>query len=625
MIRLAKSLLLLFTLSLFSCGDSNLLMTLSDSKNAVTFRTSINSGDILNPESGETIDITMDYDEAIVRPVRLEIAFLDFQGLEISESQIIEGDKLNEPLPSISVSSPDENLYSLRLRVFDNDDVLIKEEIISFFYSRGSFIIRGIVAYPNTFVPGGQGLVFPDVEASDSSWVRWSIDNEIIEEGFLSQYKNGFIWKAPLLEGVYGLRMELFPIEPLYTTNGTFAFTSPLKSDIEIFVTRTITSDPFELYPSESYSTLIHFKGIVEDHGTVQDEIIPIGLPEVGKLGDKLGFYLNKDSGYLIDKNILPVTDGILMPFSVTFVYYLKEHQPDSYFLNIIGDNVEFFSIKTDSFGFLGAELSRSEGSITDIVPENYNEITLSVVPYEDKVAFYWYGDGRQIFSEISDYNAGVPDENYRSVIGAEKGFKGLLDEFGVYYLDEEGRNNIDDNIFERRINRKYNSEKIISAYGFDGLYSDDSLLSILSGSLILDSESIFRFLETDFNFSYLYIDIEFEEISDDAEISIDFPEESGEESIHISLKDLFSLEDPSLIPDDILNLEIELNIEDGILSVLNYGELIAEIAVQMHSPAVFYIANNSEIGVTKIVSLLVRREEKRVVEEIFENLETEL
>ena len=90
-------------------------------------------------------------------------------------------------------------------------------------------------------------------------------------------------------------------------------------------------------------------------------------------------------------------------------------------------------------------------------------------------------------------------------------------------------------------------------------------------------------------------------------------------------MKDLFSLEDPSLIPDDILNLEIELNIEDGILSVLNYGELIAEIAVQMHSPAVFYIANNSEIGVTKIVSLLVRREEKRVVEEIFENLETEL
>ncbi len=90
--RLVKFLLLLFTLSLISCGDSNLLMTLSDSENAVTFRTSINSGDILNPESGETIDISMDYDESIVRPVRLEIAFLDFQGLEISEPEIIEGD-----------------------------------------------------------------------------------------------------------------------------------------------------------------------------------------------------------------------------------------------------------------------------------------------------------------------------------------------------------------------------------------------------------------------------------------------------------------------------------------------------------------------------------------------------
>ncbi|MCK5198754.1 MAG: hypothetical protein KAR21_10405, partial [Spirochaetales bacterium] len=151
MVRFAKLLLLLFTLSLISCGDSNLLMTLSDSESAVTFRTSINSGDILNPESGETIDISIEYDENIVRPVRLEIAFLDVQGLEISDPQIIEGEDLNEPLPSISVASPNENLYSVRLRVFDNDDVLIKEEIISFFYSRESFLIRGIATYPNIF------------------------------------------------------------------------------------------------------------------------------------------------------------------------------------------------------------------------------------------------------------------------------------------------------------------------------------------------------------------------------------------------------------------------------------------------------------------------------------------
>ncbi|MCK5197938.1 MAG: hypothetical protein KAR21_06290, partial [Spirochaetales bacterium] len=361
-------------------------MSLSKSENAVIFKTSINSGDVLDPDSGKTIDTRIEYDETIVRPVRMEIAFLDVQGLEISEPQIIEGDKLNEPLPSISVAAPDENLYSVRLRVFDSDDVMIKEKIVSFFYSREPFLIRGIAAYPHTFMTGGQGLLFPDVEAPDSSWIRWSIDNEIIEEGFLSRYRNGFIWKAPSVEGVYGLRMELFPVEPLYTKNGTFPFTSSLRSDIEIFVTRTTASSPINLYPEDSYSTLIHFGGIIEDYGTIPNDIVPVGSPVVSRQGDKFGFYLNKGSGYLIENNILPVVNDLLMPFSVTFSYYLNGPQPDSYFLNIIGDDAEFFAIKTNSSGILVAELSQSAGYITDlsgIIPENYNEITVSVVPEE--------------------------------------------------------------------------------------------------------------------------------------------------------------------------------------------------------------------------------------------------
>lgn len=615
---------MLFTLFLISCGDSNLFMTLSDSENAVTFRISINSGDILNPESGEAIDISMEYDENIVRPGKLEIAFLDQQGLEISEPQIIEGDKLNEPLPSLSVASPEDSLYSLRLRVFDNDEVLIKEEIIPFFYSRDSFLIRGIVAYPNTFVPGGQGLVFPDVEAASNSWIRWSIDNEIIEEGFLSKYMNGFIWKAPLLEGVYGLRMELFPVEPLYTTNGTFSFTSPLRSDIEIFVTKMTASDPFDLFPRESYSTLIHFKGIIEDLGSVPHDIITIGSPVISRQCDKLGFYLDEKSGYLIDSNILPVVNHLLMPFSVTFSWCLDELQKESSFLSITGDDGDFFLLRTDSFGILGAELFYSGGSSTDlsnISPEDYNEITLSVVPDKDIVSFYWYGDGVLISSGISDYNPGVPGLLFKSIIGADNGFKGFIDEFGIYYQDEKGGSNIDDNIFKRRVNRKYNSDKIIAAYGFDGLHLNDiynPLLPVLSGSLVLSSKSEFRFLETDFNFSYLFIDFDFEQLSGKLELQIHFPEESSEKTVHINLGDLSRVSDVSQ------NLEIELKIENGILTISHYGTILAGTKVQTNQTAVFYVVNNSESDI-KISSLLVRREEKRVVEDIFKESETEL
>ena len=615
-VRFIRVILVIFSLSLFSCGDSSLLMTLSDSENAVIIKTSIESGIVLDPDSGETIDISLEYDETLVIPVKLEISFLDKQGLEIGEPQIIEGDALNEPLPLISLSSPSETLYSLRLRVFDNDDIIIKEEIVSFFYSRETLSIRGLTPFPNVFEPGGQGLIFLDADGSETSWVRWSIDNEIIEEGYFKEYTDGFIWKAPLLTGVYGLRMEIFPEEPLYTKNGTFPFTSPFRTELEVFVSDSVENDPTDLYPDESYNAVVHFKGIVADSGVNKFNITNVGSPVLKKLGDKLGYYLQEGSGYSILGNILPVFDNVLMPFSVTFSYCLDNPQQNVNFLNISGDGETLFSIKTDSSGVLLSELFQpgvNISSISGIYPEQYNEITLSIVPDDNFIVFLWYGDGILLYSKIYVYSPVIPDLKYESIIGVDNGFEGLLNEFGIYYLDEMGRNNIDDNIFQRRVERKYNPDKIIEAYGFDGLYFNDINKSFLvsSGSVVIDYNSSFQFLETDFNFSYLYLDLDFEEISEHTEIEISFPGIPGAQKIHINLDNI-------IMSDAIGNyIEIELNISDSILSILYKGEVIAESVLEMHTPAIFKIVNNSEETVTKIASLLIRREEKRVVEDM--------
>lgn len=617
--------LVLFSLSLFSCSNSSFLMTLSDSENAVIIKTSIENGVILDPDLGKTIDISMEYDETLVIPVKLEISFLDKQGLVIGEPQIIEGDALNEPLPSISLASPLEALYSVRLRVFDNDDIIIKEEIISFFYSRDNLSIRGLNPFPNVFEPGGLGLIFFDADGSDNSWVRWSLDNEIIEEGYFKEYTDGFIWNAPLVAGVYGLRMELFPVEPLYVKNGTFPFTSPIKSELEVFVTNSKEQDPSDLYPAESYSTVIHFKGLVVDLGANKNTITSIGSPVLMRQGDKLGYYLKEGSGYSINKNILPVSNNKLMPFSATFSYSLANPQLNANFLNIIGgDNTTLFSIKTDSSGVLLSELYQAGTnirSLSEMFPEEYNEITLSIVPDQNSVVFLWYGDGILISSKIHNYRSEVPDNKYESIIGVESGFEGLLDEFGLFYLDKLGRNNIDDNIFQRRAYRKYNPEKILAAYGFDGLYFDDidNQLLLSFGSAIIDYSSSFQFMETDLKFSNLYLDIDFEEISESTEIEISFPDLADTQNIYINLDDF-------IWSDDIGNyIQIELNLDNNVLSILSRGEVVAENVLEMATPALFKIVNNSKESVTKIASLLVRREEKRVVEEIIKSQETKI
>lgn len=625
MFRFIQLLVVFFTLSLFSCGDSSFLLSLSDSENAVIIRTSINNGAILDPDSGETIDISLEYDETLVIPVKLEISFLDKQGLEIGEPQIIEGDALSEPLPSLTLAFPLEAQYSVRLRLFDSNDSIIKEEIVSFFYSRETLAIRSLTPFPNVFEPGGLGLIFFDADGSEDSWVRWSIDNEIIEEGYFRDYREGFIWKAPLLAGVYGLRMELFPVEPFNTINGTFSFTSQLRSELEVFVTSGSDSDPSDLYPDESYSTIIHFKGLVVDLGTKENIITNVGSPEIKRQGDKLGYYLKEGSGFSLDGNILPVVNKLLMPFSVTFSYYLNGPQFDAYFLNITGDSENLFSIKTDSSGVLLSELHQTGMNISSssgIFPENYNEITLSVIPDSNLISFLWYGDGLLLFSETYNYTPDIPTTMYESVIGVDNGFEGLLDEFGIFYSDAKGYSNIDNNIFQRRVEKKYNPDRIIAAYGFDGLYFDEahnSFLPVASGSVILDYNSSFQFLKTDFNFSYLYIDIDFEDISEATEIEISFPDMNGAKNLHINIDDLFRV----VYSDS--SIGIELNVDDGVLSILSNGVMISEVLLEIHTPAVFKIVNKSGKSETKIASLLVRREEKRVVEDNQVRIKTEL
>ena len=622
MIRFFQALVIIFSLVFISCGDNNLLMTLSDSENAVKVKTSINSGVVLDPDLNESIDISLEYDETVVIPVKLEISFLDKQGVEIGEPQLIEGDALNKPLPSISLASPSESQYSIRLRVFDNDEIIIKEEIVPFFYSRENLSIRGLTPYPNVFTPGGQGLIFIDADGPDGSWVRWSIDNEIIAEGYFHEYEEGFIWKAPLLEGVYGLRMELFPEEPLYTKNGTFSFVSPIKSELEVFVTSVRENNPMDLYPPESYSTLIHFTGLVSDEGTNFNNIGTIGFPVIKRQEDKFGYYLHNGSGYILDGNVLPVIDNTLLPFSITFAYNIDSKQMDASFLRIADDHKSLFLIKTDSSGFIVSEFFQSKAYLkysTKMSPEKYNEITLSVIPVDGFITFLWYGDGSLLSSKTFEFINNIPVGNFKTIISGENGFEGLLDEFGVFTKDEKARNNVDNFIFSRKSYRKYNSDKIIAAYGFDGLFPDDSALNISEGSLILNYQSVFEILETDINFSYLYIDIDFERISEDTELKIIFPDRAGAEDIKINIKNLLQQDNKNN------KIKIELNVSESVLSVLSNEEIIAEASLEIYTPAIFAVVNNSKETLTKIESILVRREEKRVVEDFKPGIETRL
>ena len=73
-------------------------------------------------------------------------------------------------------------------------------------------------------------------------------------------------------------------------------------------------------------------------------------------------------------------------------------------------------------------------------------------------------------------------------------GFTGLVEEFGVYFRDEQDRLSIDDGLFQRAMESTYAS-RLAYAQGFEGLFLPDELetvgrVTVRAGELVLEPES---------------------------------------------------------------------------------------------------------------------------------------
>lgn len=430
---------------------------------------SIENGSLLTVDDLIPVDIITTRDELVVDEVLL--SFFDSNGTLLGKISV-PGDTtdiLN--FPSIEIPDVEPGYYWVTISLIENDES-IKDKTVHFFISPEEFILPDVIFYPVEIEPESYTLFDLDfIEEGDfKPYIRWSINNSVLKEGAFEALGGRFLWKTPVYEGVYAIKLEVFPYSPNETMDG-YNFVSPYTVVSEVYVSEIDRVRDDELAGDE-FIALFHFRGNFKDSGIIASTSRVIGNLYPDVRDGVFGFHFGDNSGLILEGNILPVYKDVLQDFSI-----IGRISPDMNGSGLIYTAENFnktftISLEIDENNTLGTEIRYYNNtfyiSADEVLDDTgrFTEFEFSYEITEDGQDFIWLIDGRETNRvTFGDFNFNVSDIE-RSVIGGSGGFSGIIDEFGI-----KGR--IEQEVF------------------------DEPLEEAVIGNILLESEYLLEFNET--------------------------------------------------------------------------------------------------------------------------------
>ncbi|MBN1697654.1 MAG: hypothetical protein JW881_09085 [Spirochaetales bacterium] len=517
--RLRVYITICLVISICSCGES-FFSPETGSLNEIAVLSLANGGTI---EVGENLSFQITSTAEDEKPDRLLVNLYSSDGEQLgtlSNSSFA----LNEPLSLNLFDTLETGRYTVEFLLY-SDSVMISEKKMTFFYVREQYGITGIESFPPVIFPGATVLLTALLTVPESSnpYLRWTINDTVIAKGTIREGLNKILWSAPEEEGIFTVRIELFPIEPPGTDD--FPFESDIFMDVELFVTKAGKPSNKRLKPADSYYALYHFEGDLFDSGKGSPPVIedkyrggatPIGEPELITTDEDFGYALKPGEGFMITENILPVKEGRLTPFTLSLGLLLEPDQEGKNIIRISSlDNLFSLAVYIDKDGtfFAGLQSGMKEVFIPSKINVNLLQkrflLSLSFIPIEKTLKALWFLDGIQMGDfTVNDINLEIMTSG-ETIIGGENGIGGIIDECGVYFRDPQGRAAINPDLYEDAIRQLYDDNTLF-AQGFDGLYLPEDV--VVEGDDRIDTGKLF--LTTSLSIVISPLNIQYEDVS---------------------------------------------------------------------------------------------------------------
>ncbi len=408
---------------------------------------------------------------------------------------------LNEQTPITLPADLAAGQYRMDYVLYSAGEVVQKKSA-SFFVVKNGWRIAGIKSFPPVITTTASVMLKAELEIPSGfdPYLRWSWKGKVIARGTLSKGFGQILWVAPSDQGVYTITLELFPSSP--PDDSDFPFTSSLLLSTDIFVTGGKALEGSDFAPESSYLTLLHLQADLSDVGTGgkkagKPAAAFIGAPQIVSLEDGFGYKLDGASGIRIQWLALPVENGVVKPFTASLGVSFEDLGGARAILNASASDGSFsFVITMDPATDAPRAVITSGGAAALTIPwagpalsQNQRYlISLSIVPQSASLTAQWFLDDIQVSSMSALYRLSVANQSGDITIGGPAGFKGTVDEFGIYYRDSSGRPSPDPDLYLKAQAPKYGNSLLL-ADGFDGPYLSHGIT--LEGNAAVNAGSI--------------------------------------------------------------------------------------------------------------------------------------
>jgi hypothetical protein len=484
-------------LFLISCGDQSLFMSLKGDAADIQV-TSVADGQLV--AIGKSIPLTVAaQDAAKRRDLEMDVTLTSSSGASVwHDRRAVPA--LNAEL-AIELPELAPGQYRLDIVIYSAGEQVQKKSS-TFFVVKDGWSIAGIKSFPALITTATSVLLKAELETPKGAdpWLRWTWKGKVLSKGSLAAGLGQILWTAPTDEGVYTIRLEVFPAAP--TAGLDYPFTSQLSLSTDIFVSAGKALAKGNLGPEESYLSLLHMSGTLADVGTGargRGEAAPTGTPELVSGEDGFGYKLDQSSGISLPWLTLPIEKGLLKPFTVSVGASFADLAAGGNIISMVSsDGSLALSISIEALARAPqARLTAGSATVlTFLMPgEALSQgqrylLSLSIVPQGKNITAQWFLDGLQVASTAVASPSTAFSGEGTTTIGGVKGFAGTVDEYGVFVKDAQGRPSPDTGLYAWAAERRFGGS-LLMAEGFDGIYAPAGFAlqkgaQLAAGSLVL-------------------------------------------------------------------------------------------------------------------------------------------
>ena len=497
-----KVVILMFLGLVFSCGDQSLFMSLNNTISDLQV-TTVNDGQVLTDGKGVPLTVTVQ-DTSKTKDLEMEVTLTSSAGQTVYHNrQAVPA--VNEQLYVQPPSLP-AGQYKMDIVIYSSGEVAQKKSA-NFFVATGSWKIAGIKSYPPVIGSAGRVLLKADLQYPDGAdpWLRWTFKGKVIQKGALSKGLGKILWTVPADEGVYTITLEMFTIAP--TADSDYSFSSSISLSTDVYVSTGNQSGAGDLGSADSYLTLLRLQGTLDDAGAGAKKLgktsaTAIGSPDIISTENGFGYRLTGGAGFSLSWMALPADGGSLGPFTASFgISFDSFSAINNLMVASTSDGSFSFTISVDGTTHAPQAVIKTTGQSATIPWSGAGLLTgqryllsLSIVPQGQTIMALWFVNGELVSSRSVTFTSPALQQDGTTVIGGPSGFTGVIDEFGIYYRDSQGRASSDPAQYLRAAQRRY-GQSLQFADGFESAYlpagmSVEGKAAVAPGALTLPPDS---------------------------------------------------------------------------------------------------------------------------------------